>query len=112
MAEVSLENNVRLEKQVSVIETKVDMFIEEMREQTRQRIVENREMREKHDADMKKMEDRFASIDQKFSAIDQKFENLENYMRSMSTAVMVGVGAMVVSMTAAVVGMFYTIFTK
>ena len=96
------------ERRISIIETKVDMFIDEMRAQNKMRADEIRAL----DAKILKLQE---STDAKFDKIDAKIEKLEEKIDSMGTHVrnfavtaMIGIGAMVV----AIFGIAYSVINK
>lgn len=108
-----LENRVsNLESRVTGIETKVDMFIQEMRDRDNRRDAEIAEIRQKQEADMKeirstfdKINDKFDKINDKFDRMNDKMDGMDKHFRNLTVAAMVGIGAM--SMT--VVGFFISL---
>ncbi len=123
-----------LENRVSNIETKLDMFIEEMRDlkkeirqQNEMRAAEIREMSKKHDADMKEMrqnheadmkemrqnhEADMKEMRQKQEAdmkeIRNSLDGMGKHVRNISIAAIVGIGAI----SASVIGFFITTLLK
>ena len=109
--------NVNIQNRVTSLETKFELFMEEIRQQREdiRRIQERqdaaqarhdadmKEMREKHDADMKEMNQRFYAkfdaMDAKFDAmnkkIDDKFDKFSSQLQMMSITTILGVGAIV-----------------
>ena len=75
-----------LEVQVSAVTAKVDTFIGEMRDRDNQRAAEIQELRQKHDTDIK-------AINEK---IESKFDKLSNQIQSLTIAAVVGIGAIVI----------------
>ena len=88
-----LDNRISfLEQQVSTVAAKVDMLIIESQQQRE----DIRRAQEKHDADIKEMNQRFY---QKFDDIDKKmddkFDKLSSQMQTMALTTILGVGAIV-----------------
>ena len=88
-----------LEMQVSNLSTKVDAFIQEMRDfkiemrdKDNQRHAEIAELRQKHNLEMKEMNEK----------IDSKFDKLSSQIQNMAIAAVVGVGAIVWAVVSAV----------
>ena len=80
MAETELEGRVRVvENKVTSIETKVDMFIGEMRQQNQMRTEEIREIR--------------TSI----SGIQSRIDEMGRHVRNLTVAAMVGMGTMTIA---------------
>lgn len=81
-----------LEQQVSTVAAKVDMLIIESQQQRE----DIRRAQEKHDADIKEMNQRFY---QKFDDIDKKmddkFDKLSSQIQTMALTTILGVGAIV-----------------
>ena len=101
-----------LENRVSNIETKLDMFIEEMRDfkkeirqQNEMRAAEIREMRQNHEADMKEMRQK-QEADMK--EIRNSLDGMGKHVRNISIAAIVGIGAI----SASVIGFFITTLLK
>ena len=99
-------------ERISVIETKVDMFIDEMREQNRMRAAEIRAMDEKilklqesTDAKILKLQE---STDAKFEKLEEKLDNMGKHVRNLAVTAMIGIGAMAV----AVIGITYAVISK
>lgn len=93
MAENNASARVRpasLKTRVSVIETKIDMFIDEMRERDSQRAAEIREIR--------------ASID----VMNNKIDEMGRHVRNIAVTTIIGIAAI----GAAVVGFVYAIAPK
>ena len=119
--------NVNIQNRVTSLETKFELFMEEIRQQREdiRRIQERqdaaqarhdadmKEMREKHDADMKEMNQRFyakfdamdAKFDEMDKKIDSKFDKLSDQLHTMTIAAVVGFGAIVVAIGVLVVSM-------
>ena len=98
----NLESRVTsLEKQVSNVMTKLDMFIEESRAARQRQDADMREMRQKHDADIKEMrqdmKDMQKNIYAKMDNMDTKIESMGQHVRNMSIVTMIGIAAMVVA---------------
>ncbi|MBR1646867.1 MAG: hypothetical protein IJ685_08830 [Selenomonadaceae bacterium] len=103
----SRQNVMSVEARVSNLETKFEAFMRahedfktEMRDRDNQRAAEIRELRQKHDADMKDMNQRFYA---KFDVMDAKFDRLGDKIQNMVIAAVVGFGAI----AAAVGGIVY-----
>ena len=79
-----------LEQQFATTMTKVDMLVSEMRDRDNQRAAEIMELRQKHDADIKEINQRFYS---KFDAMDAKIDRLGDKIQNMLLAAIVGFGA-------------------
>ena len=101
-----------ISERISVIETKVDMFIDEMREQNKMRAAEIRAMDEKilklqesTDAKILKLQE---STDAKFSKLEEKLDSMGKHVRNLAVTAMIGIGAMAV----AVIGIAYAAVTK
>ena len=115
-----------ISERISVIETKVDMFIDEMREQNKMRAAEIRAMDEKilklqestdakilklqesTDAKFDKIDAKFDKIDAKFSKLEEKIDGMGKHVRNLAVTAMIGIGAMAV----AVIGIAYAAVTK
>ena len=112
-----------VEMQVSNLSTKVDMFINEMREQNRQRAAEIAaldikitKMQEQTDAKFEKMqaqtdakfEKMQAQTDAKFSKIEEKLDDMGKHVRNMAVTAVIGV----VAIGAAVIGIAYSVITR
>ena len=100
------------ERRISIIETKVDMFIDEIREQNKMRATEIRamdaklaKMQESTDAKILKLQE---STDAKFSKLEEKLDDMGKHVRILAVVAMIGIGAMFV----AVVGIVYSVATK
>ena len=79
-------------------------FKQEMRDRDNQRAAEIMEMRQKHDSDIKEINQRFYA---KFDAMDAKFDRLGDKIQNMVIAAVVGFGAI----AAAVGGIVYAAVT-
>ena len=88
-----------LERQVSNVVTKLDMFIEESRSARQRQDADIREIRQ----DMKDMQTRFY---EKMDKMDTKIDNIGNHVRNITVAAMVGIGAAVTGVAAMVVAVF------
>ena len=84
---------------IDTVLTKVDMMIDEAKQQRE----DIRRAQEKHDADMREMNQRF---DQKFSSVDVKFDKLSDQIHTLTIAAVVGFGAI----AAAVGGLVFAAF--
>ena len=84
---------------IDTVLTKVDMMIDEAKQQRE----DIRRAQEKHDADMREMNQRF---DQKFSSVDVKFDKLSDQIHTLTIAAVVGFGAI----AAAVEGLVFAAF--
>lgn len=74
--------------------TKVDMLVTEMRDRDNQRAAEIMELRQKHDADMKEMNQRFyAKVDAMDAKVDANFKEFAKQLHSNFVQTMIGVGA-------------------
>lgn len=71
-----------LEQQVAAVVTKVDMLVEESKQQRE----DIRRAQEKHDADIKELN----------SKIESKFDKLSSQIQSLTIAAVVGIGAIVI----------------
>ena len=69
-----------VENKVTSIETKIDMFIGEMRQQNQMRAEEIRDLDAKTDA--------------RIARIESKLEDMGNHVRNLTIAAMVGMGTM------------------
>ena len=103
-----LENRVTsLERQVSNVATKLDMFIEESRTAREKFEAEMRAAREKHDADMREMRQDMKEMQTRFYAkmdnMDAKIDGIGNHVRNITIATMVGICAAVTGVAAMVV---------
>ena len=109
--------NVNIQNRVTSLETKFELFMEEIRQQREDiRRIQERQDEErrkhdadikaaqaKHDADMKEMNQRFYAkfdaMDAKFDAmnqkIDDKFDKFSSQLQMMSVTTILGVGAIV-----------------
>ena len=107
------------ERRISVIETKVDMFIDEMREQNRMRAAEIRALDEKilklqesTDEKILKLQERtdakFDKIESKIGKLEEKIDSLGMHVRNLAVTAMIGIGAMAV----AVIGIAYSVMNK
>ncbi len=107
------------ERRISIIETKVDMFIDEIREQNKMRAAEIRAMDEKlvklqesTDEKILKLQEstdaKFDKIDAKFSKLEEKLDGMGKHVRNLAVTAMIGIDAMVV----AVVSIAYSVVTK
>ena len=84
MAEAELEGRVRVvENKVVSIETKIDMFIGEIRQQNQMRAEEISELRQ----DMKDMQ----------KNLDTKIDDMGKHVRNLTVAAIVGMGTMTIA---------------
>ena len=97
-----------ISERISVIETKVDMFIDEMREQNKMRAAEIRAMDEKILKLQESTDAKFDKIDAKFSKLEEKIDGMGKHVRNLAVTAMIGIGAMAV----AVIGIAYAAVTK
>lgn len=99
-------------EKISVIETKVDMFIDEMREQNRMRAAEIRAMDEKFSKLQEQTDRKILKLqeqtDEKFSKIQEKLDSMGKSVTTLAVTAMIGIGAM----AAAVVGIAYSVISK
>lgn len=110
-------------EKISVIETKVDMFIDEMREQNRMRAAEIRAMDEKFSKLQEQTDRKILNLqeqtdkkilklqeqtDEKFSKIQEKLDSMGKSVTTLAVTAMIGIGAM----AAAVVGIAYSVISK
>ena len=103
------------ERRISIIETKVDMFIDEMRAQNKMRADEIRaldakilKLQESTDAKFDKIDEKFDKIDAKFGKLEEKIDSMGKHVRNLAVAAMVGIGAM----AAAIFGIAYSVINK
>ena len=94
-----------LEQQFAATMSKVDMLVTEMRDRDNQRAAEIMELRqrqdaaqEKHDADVKEMNQRFYA---KFDAMDAKIDRLGDKIQTLVITAIVGFGAILVAVISA-----------
>lgn len=98
----NLKNRVNnLEARVSVIETKVDMFIDEMRDRDNKRAAEIAELRQKQESDMKEIRTNIDSINTKIDGMGKHFRNL-------TVAAIIGI----VTISVTVVGFVISVVAK
>ena len=96
------------ERRISVIETKVDMFIDEMREQNRMRAAEIRALDEKILKLQERTDEKFDKIESKIGKLEEKIDSLGTHVRNLAVTAMIGIGAMAV----AVIGIAYSVMNK
>ena len=96
------------ERRISVIETKVDMFIDEMREQNRMRAAEIRALDEKILKLQERTDEKFDKIESKIGKLEEKLDSLGMHVRNLAVTAMIGIGAMAV----AVIGIAYSVMNK
>ena len=84
---------------IDTVLSKVDMMIDEAKQQRE----DIRRAQEKHDKDMREMNQRFY---QKFDAVDAKFDKLSEQIHNLTIAAVVGFGAI----AAAVGGLVFAAF--
>ena len=105
-----------LENRVSNIETKIDMFIGEMRDRDNQRAAEIAKLSQKHDADIKEMRQNHEA-DMKemckkqeadMKEIRNSLDGMGKHVRNIAIAAIVGIGAI----SASVIGFFVTTLLK
>ena len=119
------QENITIQSRVSSLETKFEMFMQEMRDfktemrqQNEMRANEIRDLQRKHDeeqakreaaqakhdADMLEMNQRFYSkFDEMDKKIDSKFDKLSDQLHTMTIAAVVGFDAIVVAIGGLVV---------
>ena len=91
----NLKNRVNnLEARVSVIETKVDMFIDEMRDRDNKRAAEIAELRKKQETDMKE--------------IRNSLDGMGKHFRNLTVAAIIGI----VTISVTVVGFVISVVAK
>ena len=95
-------------ERISVIETKVDMFIDEMREQNRMRAAEIRALDEKILKLQERTDEKFDKIESKIGKLEEKLDSLGMHVRNLAVTAMIGIGAMAV----AVIGIAYSVMNK
>ena len=92
---------VTLEQQITTVATKVDMLVEESKQQREdiRRLHERQDkMQAKHDADMHEMNQRFyKKFDEMDAKMDSKFDKLSEQIHTMTLAAVVGFGAILVA---------------
>ncbi len=103
--------NSEVQMKLAMQDAKFNAFVEEMRDfkqemrdRDNQRAAEIMEMRQKHDSDIKEINQRFYA---KFDAMDAKFDRLGDKIQNMVIAAVVGFGAI----AAAVGGIVYAAVT-
>ncbi len=87
-----------LEQQFAATMSKVDMLVTEMRDRDNQRAAEIMELRQKQDADVKEMNQRFYA---KFDAMDAKIDRLGDKIQTLVITAIVGFGAILVAVISA-----------
>ena len=96
------------ERRISIIETKVDMFIDEMRAQNKMRADEIRAL----DAKILKLQEstdaKFDKIDAKIEKLEEKIDSMGTHVRNLAVTAMIGIGAMAV----AIFGIAYSAINK
>ncbi len=96
------------ERRISIIETKVDMFIDEMRAQNKMRADEIRAL----DAKILKLQEstdaKFDKIDAKIEKLEEKIDSMGTHVRNLAVTAMIGIGAMAV----AIFGIAYSVINK
>ena len=83
---------------LSNLETKLDMFIQEMRDRDNHRAAEIMELRQKQDSDIKELR---ASID-----------SMGKHVRNLSVAAIVGVGASVIAVVVLAGTIAYSVLSR
>lgn len=96
--------NAEVQMKLAMQDAKFNVFMQEMRDRDNQRAAEIMEMRQKHDSDIKEINQRFYA---KFDAMDAKFDRLGDKIQNMVIAAVVGFGAI----AAAVGGIVYAAVT-
>ena len=84
-------------------------FKDEMRDRDNQRAKEIMEMRQKHDADMKEINQRFYS---KMDAMDAKIDGIGKHVQNLTVAAIVGIGAAVAGIGAIAVTVIYSVLSR
>ena len=82
--------NSEVQMKLAMQDAKFNVFMSEMRDRDNQRAAEIMEMRQKHDSDVKEMNQRFYA---KFDAMDAKIDRLGDKIQNMLLAAIVGLGA-------------------
>ena len=91
MAETELEGRVRVvENKVVSIETKIDMFIGEIRQQNQMRAEEIRTL----DAKIRELD---IKTDARIARIESKFDGMGKHVRNLTVAAIVGMGTMTIA---------------
>ena len=96
------------ERRISITETKVDMFIDEMREQNKMRAAEIRALDEKILKLQERTDEKFDKIESKIGKLEEKIDSLGMHVRNLAVTAMIGIGAMAV----AVIGIAYSVMNK
>ena len=107
---------VGLETRVSVIETTVNNFIQEMRDfktemrdRDNQRAAEIAEIRQKHDNDMKEMQKSFQT---RMDSMDAKIDGIGKHVQTLVNASMVGIAAAVIGIATIAATVIYSVVTR
>ena len=93
------------ERRISIIETKVDMFIDEMRAQNKMRADEIAEIRN----DIKEIS---KTTDAKISAIQTAIDGINKHVQNISIVAFVGIGAMVITSVIGIAAMVWSVMNK
>ena len=97
--------NYKLDQRLTSLETKFEMFMDEMREMKRRQSELDAKMEAQRAEDKREFN---AKIDK----LDNKMDGISKHVQTMSTAVMVGIGAMIVSFAAITVTIVLTLVNK
>ena len=114
---------VGLDTRVSVIETTVNNFIQEMRDfktemrdfrtemrdKDNQRAAEIAEIRQKHDNDMKEMQKSFQT---RMDSMDAKIDGIGKHVQTLVNASMVGIAAAVIGIATIAATVIYSVVTR
>ena len=97
--------NYKLDQRLTSLETKFELFMDEMRDMKRRQ----NELDAKMEA--QRAEDK-REFNAKIDKLDSKIDSIGKHVQTMSTAVMVGIGAMIVSFAAITVTIVLTLVNK
>ena len=97
--------NYKLDQRLTSLETKFELFMDEMREMKRRQSELDAKMEAQRAEDKREFN---AKIDK----LDNKMDGISKHVQTMSTAVMVGIGAMIVSFAAITVTIVLTLVNK
>lgn len=94
--------NYKMDQRLMSLETKFELFMDEMREMKRRQSELDAKMEAQRAEDKREFN---AKIDK----LDSKIDSIGKHVQTMSTAVMVGIGAMIVSFAAITVTIVLTL---
>ena len=98
MADNNIEERVHeVEKKQIGIETKLDAFIQEMRDRDNQRAEDIRELRQESEKKIERIEKKIDQLEGKFSQFDSKMDSVNRYAHQMFLAAAIGIGAMILT---------------